>query len=114
MSYRNLKSVFRFIVPTLVVASICASLAFAQSQEVPLTSQELVKLLYQLPKQPEKKDDLIEVIRRRGIGFPLTDGMLGIAASKSGNDATLRSTLQEAERRRVNPVTAALPSESEA
>lgn len=83
----------------------------AQSTDVPLTSQELVKLLYQLPKQPEKKDELIDQIRKRGIGFPLTDGMLGIAASKSGNDSAVRRALQEAERRRVSPVTAALPSE---
>lgn len=111
----NLKS--RLIAKCLGLA-IFMALTFAvlnaQSTEVPLTSQELVTLLYQIPKQAGKKEELVEAIRRRGIGFPLTDGMLGIAASKSGNDATLRRTLQEAERRRVNPVTAALPSETEA
>ena len=99
-------------VATFVLMSFIAS--NAQTKEAPLTNQELVKLLYQLPKLPDKKQEVIELVRRRGIGFPLTDGMLGIAASKSGNDATLRRTLQEAERRRVNPVTAALPSEAEA
>lgn len=73
-----------------------------------------MKLIYQIPKQPAKKEEVIEEIRRRGIGFPLTDGMRGLVASKSGNDATLRRTLEEAERRRANPATAALPAEAEA
>jgi len=113
----KLHFVRRLIVINLVltiVVWISFSTAQAQMKDTPLTSQELVKLLYELPKQPEKKEELIEAIRRRGIGFPLTDGMLGIAASKSGNDSTLRKTLQEAERRRINPITAALPSEADA
>jgi hypothetical protein len=105
---------FNTIVVLSIFICISFSAAYAQSKDVPLSSQELVKLLYQLPKQPEKKDEVVEAIRRRGLGFPLTEGMLGIAASKSGNDATIRRALQEAERRRVNPVTAALPSEAEA
>src|SRR5215204_5071089 len=80
----------------------------------PLTNQEFVKLLYELPRSPEMRDDLIEQIRRRGIGFPLTDGMRGLVATKSGNDALLRRTLDEAERRRVNPTASALPPENEA
>jgi len=79
----------------------------------PLTNQEFVKLLYELPRSPEMRDDLIEQIRRRGIGFPLTDGMRGLVATKSGNDALLRRTLDEAERRRVNPTASALPPENE-
>lgn len=114
MSYRISHDLVRIIVVIAVLFFIGTTLVHAQSREVPLTSQELVKLLYQLPKQPDKKEELVEVIRRRGIGFPLTDGLLGIAASKSGNDATIRRALQEAERRRVSPVTAALPSEAEA
>ena len=35
-------------------------------------------------------------------------------ATKSGNDALLRRTLEEAERRRLNPVASALPPEGEA
>ncbi len=79
----------------------------------PLTNQEFVKLLYQLPRSPETRDDLIEQLRRRGIGFPLTDGMRSLVATKSGNDAQLRRTLEEAERRRVNPTASTLPSETE-
>ena len=79
----------------------------------PLTSQEVVSLLYQLQRNPDTRDELIEQIRKRGIGFPLTDGMRSLVATKSGNDALLRRTLEEAERRRVNPTASALPSETE-
>lgn len=80
----------------------------------PLTSQEVVKLLYQLPRDPQMRDEMIDQIRKRGIGFPLTDGMRSLVATKSGNDSLLRRTLEEAERRRVNPKASALPSETEA
>ncbi len=102
-----LKRYFRTHLFTLCVSGVllllACSLSFAQSTETPLTSQELVKLVYQLPKQPGKRDAVVEEIRRRGLGFPLTDGMLSLVASKSGNDPLLRRTLEEAERRRVNP-----------
>jgi hypothetical protein len=84
----------------------------AQSEQ-PLTSKEVVSLLYLLPRQPQKRDEIVEEIRRRGIGFPLTDGMRSLVATKSGNDALLRRTLEEAERRRVNPTASARPSETE-
>jgi hypothetical protein len=85
----------------------------AQSSSQPLTNREVVNLVYQLPKHPEKRDEVLEEIRRRGIGFPLTDGLRSLVATKSGNDALLRRTLEEAERRRVNPIASALPPESE-
>ena len=86
----------------------------AAAQETkPLTSQEFVGLLYQLPRNPSMRDDLIDQIRKRGIGFPLTDGMRSLVATKSGNDSLLRRTLEEAERRRVNPAASTLPSEAE-
>src|SRR5205085_1340205 len=87
--------------------------ALAQETK-PLTSQEFVSLLYQLPRNPSMRDDLIDQIRKRGIGFPLTDGMRSLVATKSGNDSLLRRTLEEAERRRVNPAAASLPSETDA
>ena len=59
------------------------------------------------------RDEIIEQIRKRGIGFPLTDGMRSLVATKSGNDSLLRRTLEEAERRRVNPTASTLPSENE-
>jgi len=85
----------------------------ASAQDKPLTNQEFVGLLYQLQRNPTVRDDLIEQIRTRGIGFPLTDGMRGLVATKSGNDAVLRRTLEEAERRRVNPTASTLPPETE-
>ena len=86
----------------------------AFAQEKPLTNQEFVRLLYQLPRSPEMRDELVEQIRKRGIGFQLTDGMRSLVATKSGNDSLLRRTLEEAERRRINPTASALPSETEA
>jgi hypothetical protein len=90
---------------------------FPQATELqqgpPLTNQEFVQLLYQLPKHPETKDKLLDDIRKRGIAFPLTDGLRSLVATKSGNDAALQRTLAEADRRRSNPVTAALPPTSE-
>lgn len=80
----------------------------------PLTSQEVVSLLYQLPRHPDMRDEIIEEIRKRGIGFQLTDGMRSLVATKSGNDSLLRRTLEEAERRRVNPAGSALPPSAEA
>jgi hypothetical protein len=82
-------------------------------QGPPLTNQEFVQLLYQLPKHPEAKDKLVDDIRKRGIAFPLTDGLRSLVATKSGNDATLQRTLAEADRRRSNPVVASLPPATE-
>src|SRR5882672_1537084 len=61
---------------------------FPQATELqqgpPLTNQEFVQLLYQLPKHPETKDKLVDDIRKRGIAFPLTDGLRSLVATKSG------------------------------
>lgn len=88
--------------------------AAAQTPPVPLTRQELVALVYQLPRHPEMRDEIVAELRTRGIGFPLTSGMRSLVASKSGNDALLRRTLEEAERRRSNPTASALPPVVEA
>jgi hypothetical protein len=105
------------------VLSVIAIFAFAvfpgssaraqSSQTTPLTSREVVALVYELPKHPERRDEIVEEIRQRGIGFALTDGMRSLVASKSGSDAILRRTLEEAERRRVNPTASARPPEAE-
>lgn len=107
---RRLPLLFAFI----ALFSVFVSTARAQSNDAPLTNQELARLLYQLPSHPEKRDELVAEIRRRGIGFALTDGFRSLVATKSGNDATLRRTLEEAERRRVNPTASVLPAEREA
>src|SRR6185369_848877 len=87
----------------------------AQAQDSkPLSSKEVVALLYQLQRDPGMRDEIVDEVRKRGIGFPLTDGMRSLIATKSGNDSLLRRTIEEAERRRVNPTASALPSATEA
>lgn len=108
---------FTFFLLLMPVSLVAAQYPGAQSQQPqqqqPLTSKEIVSWLYQLPRYPDKRDELIEEIRKRGIGFPLTDGMRGLVATKSGNDALLRRTIEEAERRRVNPGGSTLPPSAE-
>ena len=114
MKFHNL--LFRPVIILLCALSLGSLLslsASAQSQ-TPLTSEEFVRLLRQLPTRSSLRDDLVNEIRRRGINFPLTSGMRSLVATKSGNDALLRRTLEEAERRRVNPTASVLPSEVEA
>jgi hypothetical protein len=105
---------FQMLCGTLLFAALCANHAAAQPPQKPLTSQELVRLVYQLPAQPQKRDEIVEEIRRRGIDFELTTGLRGIVATKSGNDMLLRRTLEEAARRRANPASYAPPSAEEA
>lgn len=83
-------------------------------QGPPLTNQEFVRLLYQLPAHPEERDKLMDNIRKRGIAFPITPGLRSLIATKSGNDSSLIHTLEEADRRRTNPTVATLPPEAEA
>ena len=39
-------------------------------------------MLYALEKNPENKDELIEAIRKRGIGFELTDGLRSLTTNE--------------------------------
>jgi len=82
-------------------------------QGPPLTNQEFVRMLYQLPTHPEQRDRLMDDIRKRGIAFPITPGLRSLIATKSGNDSSLIHTLEEADRRRTNPTVATLPPETE-
>ena len=104
---------FRINKALLVVLLLWSCVPLSAQDSKPLSNQEFVKLLYQLQRSPDTRDDLIEQIRQRGIGFPLTDGMRSLVATKSGNDSQLRRTLEEAERRRVNPTASTLPPETE-
>lgn len=110
MLSRNLSHRLPLLLALAILFSVYVPAVDAQTGAAPLTNQEFVRLLYQLPKHPEKRDELVNEIRQRGIGFALTDGLRSLVATKSGNDALLRRTLEEAERRRVNPVASALPS----
>ena len=84
-----------------------------QAPPVPFTQDEFVRLLHQLPRNSQLREELIGEIRRRGISFPLTSGLRSLVATRSGNDALLRRTLEEANRRRANPTASALPPEAE-
>jgi hypothetical protein len=103
----------RFNKLALITILLFSCVPLSAQEPKPLTSKEIVSLLYQLPRNPQMRDEIIDQIRKRGIGFPLTDGMRSLVATKSGNDALLRRTLEEAERRRVNPTASTLPSENE-
>lgn len=101
------------MIKAALFALLLLCIPVAAQQTKPLTSQEVVSLLYQIQRNPTAREELLDQIRKRGIGFPLTDGMRSVVATKSGNDAVLRRTLEEAERRRVNPTASTLPSETE-
>src|SRR4051812_12491592 len=108
LQFRRLALAFLFLL-------VIGSSAFAQEGTTnPISNDEFVQRLYQLPKHPGMMVQLVDDIRHRGIGFPLTDGLKSLVATKSGNDPVLRRTLEEASRRRENPVSAKLPPEAEA
>jgi hypothetical protein len=58
-------------------------------------------------------EGVIEALRKRGIGFELNDGIRTLVRSKTKNNEELKRELEEAERRRVDPESAALPSAEE-
>ena len=120
--------IISFVLPALfggliLLAPISFSFAqtdnspFPQATELqhgpPLTNTEFVQLLYQLPTHPQQREKLVDEIRTRGIAFPITPGLRSLVATKSGNDSSLIRTLEEAERRRANPVVASLPPSAE-
>jgi len=121
--YRSLrKRVGRFalsiLLGALILLSSSASFVHAQTnntpfpqptelqQGPPLTNEEFVRLLYQLPAHPNEVERLIDDLRKRGIAFAITPGLRSLVATKSGNDASLMHTLEEADRRRANPAVA--------
>jgi hypothetical protein len=107
------KSMKKIILAILILIS-SLGFVFAQTgEQKPLTQAEYVRMLYDLSKNPNNKTALIENLRTRGISFELTDGLRGLTRTKGANDAELLRTLEEANRRRLNPTTAKLPSEKE-
>ena len=85
---------------------------FAQAK--PLTQTEYVKMLYGLQGDPSSKTEIVDALRRRGIAFPLTDGIRSLTRSKGSNDDELKRALEEAERRRRDPEGSKLPTTTEA
>lgn len=106
----------------LLTLAACALLLFGgltarrtQAQtRGPITSEELLQLVRQLPKRPALKEELLREIQQRGINFTLTSGLRAVVATKSGNDVDLRRALEEAERRFLNPEAATPISPAEA
>jgi hypothetical protein len=100
---------------TLIVTFLALLLLGASvvGQEKPLSQAEFVKMLYELPKNPGVKGDIVEALRRRGIEFVLNDGVRSLTRSKSANDDEIKRALEEAERRRQNPAGAQLPTAAE-
>jgi hypothetical protein len=85
---------------------------FGQGQ--PLSQQEYVKMLYAAEKDPGVRSDIVDALRRRGISFVVTDGIRGLTRTKGANNDELKRALDEADRRRRDPITTRLPSEAEA
>ena len=83
-------------------------------QEKPLTQPEYVKMLNELQRNPALGGEVVETVRRRGIDFLVTDGLIGLTRTKSGANAELARTLREAGRRKENPAAYSLPSAKEA
>src|SRR5215471_15503893 len=65
-------------------------------QGPPLTNDEFVRRLNQLRANPEEIAKLVDEVRKRGIGFPITPGLRSLIATRSGNDSSLLHTLDEA------------------
>ena len=84
------------------------------AQTLPLTREEYVKMLYALQRSPGTKADIIAALRGRGIDFPVNDGLRDLTRSKGSNDAELNRALEEAGRRKADPVAAKFPDVKEA
>jgi hypothetical protein len=91
----------------LVLPAVMAISAIAQ--EKPVAQTEYVRMLYGI-KGAASVAPIVEALRRRGINFPVTDGIRGLTRSKSGNNEDLKRALEEAERRRQNPESTKLPA----
>ena len=62
---------------------LLSSLSALAQEKQPLTSKEVVSLLYQLERNPQMRDEIVDEIRKRGIGFQLTSGMRSLIATKA-------------------------------
>lgn len=93
-----------------MLVALFAAIAFAQDK--PMAQTEYVRMLYSI-KGNEGIATIVDAVRRRGINFPVTDGIRGLTRSKSGNNEDLKRALEEAERRRQNPESTKLPNTSE-
>ena len=98
----------------LTLAAILTFATAAFPQQKPLTQAEYVNMLYGLQKLSVTKAEIVDALRRRGIGFAINDGVRSLTRSKGANDEELKRALEEAGRRRENPTAAQPPSAAEA
>lgn len=92
----------------LLIPILLAALSVT-AQERPIAQAEYVKMLYGI-KGAASVQPVVDALRRRGIAFPVTDGVRGLTRSKSGNNDELKRALEEAERRRQDPGSTKLPA----
>ncbi len=86
----------------------------AFGQAGPMTQTEYTKMIYGVRKGEVTKGEVVDALRKRGIDFVVTDGIRGFTRSNTANDDELKRALDEAGRRKDNPITAKLPSAKEA
>ena len=79
-----------------------------------MTQTEYTKMIYGVRKGEVTKGEVVDALRKRGIDFVVTDGIRGFTRSNTANDDELKRALDEAGRRKDNPVAAKLPSAKEA
>jgi hypothetical protein len=100
--------------PLLIASFLLAVLCVPSfAQEKPISQAEYVQMLYGIERKSVKTDEVVDSLRRRGIGFVLTDGIRGLTRSKGGNNDDLKRALEEAERRRKDPEATKLPTDLE-
>ena len=71
-------------------------------------------MLYAAEKDSRVTADIVNELRKRGISFTVTDGIRSLTRTKGANNDELKRALEEAERRRRDPVGTRPPSEPEA
>ena len=98
----------------LLILLIASAVTAVIAQPGPLTQAEYVKMLYAVEKDRSVKADVVDALRTRGIAFPVTDGLRSLTRSKGANDEELKRALDEADRRRKDPVGTKPPAPAEA
>ncbi len=94
---------FVFLIQLIVWIPAATARAQSPSSEVTLSRQELARLITRSQKHPDERTGIIEEVRRRGIGFVLSDAV----RSTTAGDAVLVEVLEAADRNRAKRVATA-------
>src|SRR5262245_36761736 len=95
----SLKASFQAMKKAVLFFLLFSFSVSAFAQEKPLTQAEYVKMLYALDKDFGSRSGLVEMLRKRGIDFVVTDGLRSLTRSKGRNDEELKRAFEEAGRR---------------